>query len=1175
MPTNTGDAMRKTKQVRGSNGLLVILTLLVWVATSQGAAPPMPTGKLNPEQVKQLKRLNEKINKSKDYAEAIRLAEEVVVLRRKWQGTGYWQTIDARWNLEDFRRVSRMSNESRTELLRANELMRRGMKLNSQGNYLAAERACRDALEIRITLLGQNNPATAGSYTGVADCLHDQGKHAQSLSLHQKALAVRKKVLGEEHPDTAASYNNVASCLEDQGKPMQALPLHERALAIHKKALGEEHPETGASYNSLAYCLNVQVKPAQALPLFAKALAISKKALGEEHPNTAAGYNNVAFCLQYQGKPAQALPLYEKALAIWKKALGDEHPHTAASYNNVAYCLNAQGKPGQALPLFEKALAIWKKAPGEEHPDTAASYNNIAICLEAQGKHARALPLFQKALAIRKKALGEEHLASGASYNNLAYCLNAQGKPAQALPLFEKALAICKKAMGEEHPATATSYNNVAFCLEEQGKPAQALPLYEKALAIYKKVLGEEHPYTADSYYNVALCYYDRGRDEHAVRFLERGLASHDVSRFFATSSGFERVRFQANRADPREALAALHARVGNRVAAWRYLENRLARGLLDDLAGLVCTDDPALRSALQKLDERLLPLFGTVKLSDDQKALRDELTRQRRDLLARAHKLVAARSADLVWPLADIQEQVPANTAVVVWLAVLGERWACVLRRKGDPLWIKLKGSGPKGAWTADDRLLPSRLHQALADLAEPAARRERLLAHVRKLWFAPLADALKPTRGLPAVRRLVVVPTGDMARLPVEALTSDYTISYAPSATVFARTMKDHRALSGSSLLALGDPVFQIPVKPLAEPPAAGLFVSRVVPGNAKGAGIKAGDVLLQWDKTALTKLDDLRPLLGGDKPASVLIWREGHKKTLTVQPGPLGIAVDNRSAPEAVQAWRLADAPVVRSASYTLLPGTRSEVESLSRLVGPARTTRLLGSDASEASLAALAASGKLARFRLVHLATHGLIDLGRPERSALALSRDNLPSREETLARAAKGLTVFDGHLRVETIRKDWKLDADLVTLSACETALGAEGRGDGLLGFSHALLKAGARSVVLSRWKVEDTATALLMLRFYENLLGKGSRAGSKPLPRAEALAEARRWLRELPRKVVDTLATALVAGKLSDTRRRSIVVLKPAQNKPKLPAGARPYAHPAYWAAFVLIGDPN
>src|SRR5262249_56784503 len=95
-----------------------------------------------------------------------------------------------------------------------------------------------------------------------------------------------------------------------------------------------------------------------------------------------------------------------------------------------------------------------------------------------------------------------------------------------------------------------------------------------------------------------------------------------------------------------------------------------------------------------------------------------------------------------------------------------------------------------------------------------------------------------------------------------------------------------------------------------------------------------------------------------------------------------------------------------------------------------------------------------------------------------------------------------------------IQRSWELKAELVTLSACETALGRDAGGEGFVSFTQALLMSGSRSVCLSLWKVADKATALLMQRFYANLLGR--RAGlSRPLPKAEALDEAKRWLRGL------------------------------------------------------------
>src|SRR5262249_11634918 len=108
----------------------------------------------------------------------------------------------------------------------------------------------------------------------------------------------------------------------------------------------------------------------------------------------------------------------------------------------------------------------------------------------------------------------------------------------------------------------------------------------------------------------------------------------------------------------------------------------------------------------------------------------------------------------------------------------------------------------------------------------------------------------------------------------------------------------------------------------------------------------------------------------------------------------------------------------------------------------------------------------------------------------------------------------GEPCLDGRLTAAEVLEYWSLDAELVTLSACESGLGREGGGDGLLGFAQAFLLAGSRAVCLSLWQVDDTATALLMDRFYRNLLGKRE-DGAKAMGKAAALQEAKHWLRNL------------------------------------------------------------
>jgi CHAT domain-containing protein len=219
--------------------------------------------------------------------------------------------------------------------------------------------------------------------------------------------------------------------------------------------------------------------------------------------------------------------------------------------------------------------------------------------------------------------------------------------------------------------------------------------------------------------------------------------------------------------------------------------------------------------------------------------------------------------------------------------------------------------------------------------------------------------------------------------------------------------------------------------------------------------------------------------------------------------------------------------------------------------------ATITLLQGSGASEQELDVLVAKDQLARYRYLHLATHGVADNRRALQSALILAQDRLPDPvEQSLA----GKPVYDG--RLTQILRTWNLDADLVTLSACESALGKQGGGEGYLGFAQALFLAGARSVVLSLWKVDDTATALLMTRFYQNLLGARQDL-PKPLAKAQALQEAKNWLRHLTAQEVEQRLTELPRGTVVERRSASS------------PAPARPYEHAYYWAAFILMGDPN
>jgi CHAT domain-containing protein/tetratricopeptide (TPR) repeat protein len=195
---------------------------------------------------------------------------------------------------------------------------------------------------------------------------------------------------------------------------------------------------------------------------------------------------------------------------------------------------------------------------------------------------------------------------------------------------------------------------------------------------------------------------------------------------------------------------------------------------------------------------------------------------------------------------------------------------------------------------------------------------------------------------------------------------------------------------------------------------------------------------------------------------------------------------------------------------------LPKSRAEVEGIAKLFAKGQTDLYLQDLASEENVKA---KDRLSRYRIVHFSAHGLYNEKRPRFSGIVLS---LPK----LDKEGVPLSDEDGLLSAYEIL-NLKLNADLVVLSACQTGIGKEIKGEGMMGLTRAFMYAGTPSVVVSLWNVNDRSAADLMVRFYKRLW----KPGSEKLDKAEALRKAQL-------EVIDT--------------------------------GSKPY----HWAPFILVGKP-
>jgi len=212
--------------------------------------------------------------------------------------------------------------------------------------------------------------------------------------------------------------------------------------------------------------------------------------------------------------------------------------------------------------------------------------------------------------------------------------------------------------------------------------------------------------------------------------------------------------------------------------------------------------------------------------------------------------------------------------------------------------------------------------------------------------------------------------------------------------------------------------------------------------------------------------------RELLAFGDP--VITIANGYRKTGSESPSSESVSKLHRSSPGEDYAER--------GFSLARLPYTRDEVLGIGKFFPPDQRQLYLGADAREETVK----SEKLDDFRYIHFATHGFLDESHPGRSGILLSR--APESNE------------DGILQAGEIMR-LKLNADIVTLSACSTGLGKLVTGEGILGLTRAFFYAGARNVVVSLWNVNDSATATLMESFYRNL--------RRGLTKSEALHRAK------------------------------------------------------------------
>jgi CHAT domain-containing protein/Tfp pilus assembly protein PilF len=682
--------------------------------------------------------------------------------------------------------------------------------------------------------------------------------------------------------------------------------------------------------------------------------------------------------------------------------------------NNIGLVFYESGEYPKALANYDLALPL-RRAVGDRTGESA-TLSNIGRSYEALGQKALALDYFGRALDVARAA--ESPRWQAGSLSNMAWVYAVRGEQQRALEQFNQALSLYRN-MGDLRGEGSVLYG-IARADRDLGDFTAALNQIESALKIVETLRNKvANPQLRASYFSSVREYYEFYID------LLMQLDKNDSSKGYAGKAlGIsERSRARSLLETLQEATANIRRGVDPHLLEQEHSLQQLLDGKTERQMYLVAGHNEKQAATVKKEIEDLLAEYQEVEVQ-----------------IRASSREYAALTQPEPFDLAEIQKEVLDADTVLLEYSLGSERsylWAvtansltsfqlpkvaeidAAARRVYDLLTARNRNETGENEQQRSARLKQAELQYPEAALA------------LSKLVLGPVAQ---PIRG----KRLAIVADGALQYVPFGVLPTptnedngaqsnplvlDHEVVNLPSASVLGLSLRvrANRKSAPKAVAVLADPVFD------------------------------RSDARVRSSGQSPIRQDDAEPSINKKANSWVPDLTESRMTRSVAEVGIRGV-----------------------EAHLPRLVFTRQEAKSIIDVTPADQGLEALDFDASWAT----ATSSELGQYRMIHFATHGLLDSSHPELSGLVLSLVD-----------KQGKPVH-GFLDLEDVY-NLNLSAELVTLSACETGLGKEVRGEGLVGLTRGFMYAGAQRVVASLWRVDDIATAELMGRFYRGMLRKG------------------------------------------------------------------------------------
>lgn len=881
------------------------------------------------------------------------------------------------------------------------------------------------------------------------------GRFDEALSCFEINKANSLKKNGEESTEYITILGSISIVHLQMAQWEKALESNSYRLKILKKIYGEDHIALAGPYYALGMAYSRMGIYTKAVESLEKSLELYKKKFGGLPPQSCNVVSELATNMRFLGRFDEAEEIGKLSLNLSKAHYGESHPSFSIQQKNLSHVYIEMGRYEAAIELLEQALEICKNAFGEDHFEVANCYSKLAMTNGYILNFKEAIELEQKAISIFEKIYGIDHINYISSMNSLGNFYRSVGEYGKSDSIFKSIMQSVEKHQKSNGRIYAAIIAGAAFTKLELEDFDTAKELFLESYRVLDSTFGKEHPSQIKGLVNIAGLHFRLEEDEEAEQYFRECFTRvfNSIERFFPALSENEKIKYWNT--------LSMHLVLFNNYVT-KYYEEKPE--ILEDMYNYSLFSKGMILEAKKKSLQRArnmskiltnwqstreywMKLMQNPELAEkmgvDIDSVEQAANQYEKMMSESSSRLKATFDTTKVrWY--DVQKALKEGEAAVEIIRFKthdrakytgGITYAALILKGGNDKNIELVLLN-NGKELENEKLKEYiEIINKNKRVAELSSSEKKKLEELYEQFWEKISEKVR------GAKSIYISPDGVFHKINIQTLINPET---------------------GKYLLEELDVIMLTSTKDLC---------------NAYE--ISSSSVLLNNDSTAV---------LFGDPEFNLNESDDAGKESKTIIASSMDRTLNN----------------IKRMGNINKLPGTKKEIIEIEKKLSESNwQTRVYSGDkALESEVKAL--SGP----KILHIATHGVFleDLEISEKDKSNYSEN--PMLRSMLLFAGAGNSVAraksdstnersmqedkiwdeDGILTAyEVISLD--LDGtELVVLSACNTAKGEVRNGEGVFGLQRAFQVAGAKTIIMSLWSVDDNATQQLMTLFYQNLL---------------------------------------------------------------------------------------